>query len=601
MGTVAGVNTRRYHGLLIASLHPPADRYSVFPRVEETVAVNGKKFELATVQYPGAVSPSGYQLMEEFSTVPFPTWTYRCDQMSIEKTVRLIEGEQTAVISYRASGACKLTIRLFISFRDYHGLTQENQSLNTKVLDEAGQIQIKPYEDLPTLTIHHKGTFEADGKWFVNHEYLRELDRGLDFREDLYSPGNIHFDLAGDETIELIASLETGERSVQAQPRRSDDTLVRSLNHFRVLRADGRPTLIAGYPWFTDWSRDTLISLPAYVASGFDPAETRSILEFLLAERDQGILPNRFSDKQSGPEYNTVDASLWFFIAAAAYVRATNDYKFLRDVLYPSALDIIQWHQHGTFFSIHVDPSDHLLWAGEEGTQLTWMDAKVGDSVVTPRLGKPVEINALWFNALKITSDWAAILGDSKTVGELNGEAELVQDSFVKKFWNAERKCLYDVLTLAGPDVSFRPNQIFAISLPYPLLDREQAKDVVQSVQKLLVTPVGLRTLEPSDPHYVPHFIGDMRARDAAYHQGTVWPWLMGPFIEAYLYAYKDELRVKQECEKLVKSMLGLMSDGCLGSIAEVFDGDEPHSSGGCPAQLWSVAQTALAFQRLRN
>jgi predicted glycogen debranching enzyme len=371
------------------------------------------------------------------------------------------------------------------------------------------------------------------------------------------------------------------------------------MDQFRVTRADSRPSLLAGYPWFTDWSRDILISLPALTALGFEPGETKAILEFLLAERKQGILPNRFSDRQSTPEYNTVDASLWFFVAAQAYLDKTGDKAFVETTLFPAALDIVSWHMRGTFYGIQVDSADRLLSAGEPGTQLTWMDAKVGDYVVTPRMGKPVEINALWFNALEISSRWAALIGKNDLSTQLADEAALVKASFVEKFWNAELSCLYDLLTEAGPDPSVRPNQLFALSLPHPLFQGEQAQSIVRVVQQELLTPAGLRTLSPSDPHYRPRYEGDLYSRDTAYHQGTVWPWLIGPFVDAYLHAFDNSAAAKAECRPFVESVLSLMSGYCVGSIGEVYDGDAPHHPGGCPAQLWSVAQTALALQRL--
>jgi len=420
----------------------------------------------------------------------------------------------------------------------------------------------------------------------------------MDYREDLYSPGVLHFSINTDQTVRLAATLEDKIPDLVSVPL-PINPLSRAMDQFRVTRADSRPSLLAGYPWFTDWSRDILISLPALTALGFEPGETKAILEFLLAERKQGILPNRFSDRESTPEYNTVDASLWFFVAAQAYLDKTGDKAFVETTLFPAALDIVSWHMRGTFYGIQVDSADRLLSAGEPGTQLTWMDAKVGDYVVTPRMGKPVEINALWFNALEISSRWAALIGKNDLSTQLADEAVLVKASFVEEFWNAELSCLYDVLTEAGPDPSVRPNQLFALSLPHPLLQGEQAQSIVRVVQQELLTPAGLRTLSPSDPHYRPRYEGDLYSRDTAYHQGTVWPWLIGPFVDAYLHAFDNSAAAKAECRPFVESVLSLMSGYCVGSIGEVYDGDAPHHPGGCPAQLWSVAQTALALQRL--
>ncbi len=600
MGTVAGVNTRRYHGLLVASLHPPANRYSIFPRVEETVEIDGVCLNLATVQYPGTVSPCGYQLLESFSTRPHATWTFRHADLLIEKSVRLLDGEQSVLITYRVNQPCRIQVRLFLSFRDYHSVTHRNESLHTVVSEGPGFAKFHPYEDLPPLTIHHNADlFQRAGAWFENHEYLCELERGLDFREDLYSPGVLHFSGRPDEDLRLLATLESKDFVITEPKLRDGDLLKHALDQFRITRADGKPSLIAGYPWFTDWSRDTLISLPALMAAGFDPKETREILEFLVAERKQGILPNRFSDQGSSPEYNTVDASLWFFVAAHAYVAATGHVDFVRDILLPAALDIIQWHKRGTFYGIGVDTSDHLLHAGQQGVQLTWMDAKIGDYVVTPRIGKPVEINALWFNALRITSHWADLVGNASTKQQLLADALLVQDSFEKLFWNESAGWLNDVLMPSGPDTSLRPNQLFALSLPFPLLNGTKAQAVIRVVEEKLLTTEGLRTLDPDDPEYCARFEGDMRSRDSAYHQGTVWPWLIGPFIQAYLHAFPEVAEAKQRCGKIVESALRLMNVCCLNSIAEVFDAEPPRRPGGCPAQLWSVAQVVLARQLL--
>lgn len=596
MGTVAGVNTRRYHGLLIASLRPPADRYSIFPRVEETVEFGGSTAELAAVQYPGTVSPQGYELLEGFSTVPYPTWRYRFGDLTIEKSLILVEGAQSVLLRYRVNRNCRIRIRVFVSFRDYHAVGHRNEALRRTVTQRSGFVSVHPYADLPELTIHHNASsFEESGVWYENHEYLRELERGLDFREDLYSPGVLHYEARANEDLRLLATLERAPGTVSGKKERFDDPLTRALDQFRITRADGKPSLIAGYPWFTDWSRDTLISLPALVAAGFAAGETRAILEFLVAERNQGILPNRFSDQGSTPEYNTVDAALWFFVAAQAYVQATGDLDFVRKTLYPAALDIIGWHRRGTFYGIGMDASDHLLRAGEQGVQLTWMDAKIGDYVVTPRIGKPVEINALWFNALQIASQWGEWAGDEAGRDDLLAEAGRVRTAFDAKFWNESAGCLYDVLTDSGPDVSLRPNQLFALSLPFPLVSGERARSIIRVVEKALLTPAGLRTLAAGDPKYRGRFEGDMRSRDSAYHQGTVWPWLFGPFVQAYLHAFEGAPEAKARCREIVDVALRLMGLCCLDSVAEVFDGDSPQRAGGCPAQLWSVAQTLLA------
>jgi predicted glycogen debranching enzyme len=467
---------------------------------------------------------------------------------------------------------------------------------------------VQPYAGLPAISLQHEGgRFVPAGWWYRENEYLRELERGLDFREDLYSPDIVEFAMEEGRAVFLTATI--GERLAdpkellekEGERRAFPNRLTRALDQFRVRRADGKPTLLAGYPWFTDWSRDTLISLPAYLRASFPATEVRDILAFLLGERDQGILPNRFSDVGSAPEYNTVDATLWFFVAADVYIAKTSDKEFLESVLYPAALDILEWHHRGTHFGIAVDPTDRLLRAGEPGMQLTWMDARVGNEVITPRIGKPVEINALWYNALCVVVKWADALGISEAARALAEEAQEVLAAFQTKFWNAERECLFDVVTDAGPDASLRPNQLFALALPYRLLEPERAQKVMQVIEKELLTPAGIRTLERSDPRYRARFVGNMAARDSAYHQGTVWPWLMGPFVSAYLYAFGRSDESVNYCQRAIESVLAEMAEYGLGSIGEVADADPPHRPGGCPAQLWSVAQLVLALDQVER
>jgi len=608
MGTVAGVNTRRYHSLLIASQRPPADRISVLSRVEETVSLSDKEFAIATAQYPGAVQPRGFDLLTDFRLDPFPSWRYMLEGVAIEKTVCLLEKSQSVLLCYRASESCKVSVRLFLSFRDYHSLTRQNQALSPTACFANGRCSFTPYRDLPPLTVLHSGRpFSPDAKWYLNNEYLRELDRGLDFREDLYSPGSVVFEIEPDTRVWLLATIE-GDHfagpmdgaaietilAAEAKRRTFRDPLVRALDQFRVVRENGRPSLVAGYPWFTDWSRDILICLPALSRAGFPTADTKAILGMLLEQKSQGLLPNRFTDRYGTVEYNTVDATLWFFIAAYDYIQQSGDLEFLANTLYPAAIDILDWHNRGTAFDIKNDPFDNLLFAGLPGVQLTWMDAKVGDHVVTPRTGKPVEINALWYNALKISAAWASTLGHSAEWAQYSAQANATRDSFQRKFWNEQKGCLYDVLGAAN-DASIRPNQLFSVSLPFPLLDRERAQSVVSVVRNELLTPVGLRTLAPGDPSYHPRFEGDMAARDSAYHRGTVWPWLVGPFVGAYLYAFGHNAFSLAYCDKILKGIESEMHTCCLGSISEVYDAESPQWPGGCPAQLWSVAQLIVA------
>ncbi len=619
MGTVAGVNTRRYHSLLITSFNPPADRYSLLSRVEERVSIGSETFDLATAQYPGAVHPDGFRLLEEFRLRPFPSWRYRAGAATVLKTVCLLDNKQAVLVRYELSHACRLEVRPLLSFREYHSLAHRSTQLQNQPVEEPGRLAFAPYPELPPLTIFHSGSaFVRDGMWFLNHEYLRELDRGLDFREDLFSPGSILFDAGlgqsawfiatlepahfqsplDDSAIESILNEERGRREFGSTPDLAS-TLRRALDQFRVTRFDSKPSLLAGYPWFTDWSRDTLVSLPALSEAGFPLEETKQILTMLLEARSQGLVPNRFSDAHSAPEYNTADATLWLLIAADHFAQTTKDFDFLRDFLYPAAQDILEWHYRGTHYDIHVDPSDRLLSAGAPDTQLTWMDAKVRSLPVTPRYGKPVEINALWYNAVRIVARWCAILNLPKEQERLDQEADIILASFRQTFWNEARGCLYDVITPASRDARIRPNQLFALSLPFPLLDREQARSVVDTVQKELLTPVGLRTLERSDPDYRRRFEGSPEERDNAYHQGSVWPWLIGPFLAAYFYAYGQSEETVTFGRRIIARFERELSACCLGSLCEIYDADPPYRAAGCPAQLWSVAQLIAAAKHL--
>ena len=568
MGTVAGVNTRRYHALLVASLRPPVERYVLLSRVEEEVLLDGRSCALGACQYPGAVSPRGFEYLDEFRIDPCSTWRYALDGVALEKQVYLVDSRQAVVIRYRSDCAMSLRVRPFLAYRDYHSLGHQRSDL---------------FGALPPLEFLHTGEFQPDPHWYYNVEYLVELERGLDFREDLFTPGLIVLDLKPGEWTPLCASLAQVSDVPDPGGRRCP---------FVVRRADGRPTILAGYPWFTDWGRDTMISLPGLLITPGRLADAQSIIECFLAFMNRGVIPNRFPDAGETPEYNTADATLWMFQAVRVWLEAGGDRSFLRDTFFPAAKEIVAWHRRGTWYGICVDPSDRLLKAGLPGTQLTWMDAKVGDWVVTPRHGKPVEINALWHGVLCLAAGWAAELGDPQAE-EYRAEAISVRASFRAKFWNPERDCLYDVLAEEGPVAKIRPNQIFAASLPHGLLERDQQQAVVGIVERELLTPVGLRTLERADPDYHPRYEGSPVQRDGAYHQGTVWPWLLGAYIDAYLNAFGKTGESLAYCRGLMERLEAEASrGGCLGSIAEIYDGEEPRFPRGCPAQAWSVAMT---------
>ncbi|MCC6364642.1 MAG: glycogen debranching enzyme family protein [Bryobacterales bacterium] len=611
MGTVAGANTRRYHGLLVASLRPPVERYVLLSRVEEQILCDGERHILGAAQYPGVIAPSGFQLLEEFRRDPFPTWRYRTGCADVEKRLFLVQGEQTVVVQYRVSNKARLCVQPFLAYRDYHSLQHANEGFHRQVEDRGAMLLARPYEGLPALRLFHNGAgFVPEGNWYYRNEYRKEMQRGLDFQEDVYSPGWIHFELSPGKTAYVVATIEgrdsvgldtlrgweaseRARRAASAAQARTEfeARLNLAADQFLVHRANGSPTIIAGYPWFTDWGRDTMISLPGLLITRGRAGEAEHILKGFLDAMDQGLIPNRFPDAGEKPEYNTADGTLWMFPAAWALKQAGSSGAFLRETFYPAAKDILRWHRRGTHFGIGVDAGDGLLRAGAAGTQLTWMDAKAGDWVVTPRHGKPVEINALWYNALRMMACWAHEYGELRYEAQLEAEAARVRTSFEEKFWNPKRRCLYDRLAPEGPDERFRPNQIFAVSLPFPLMNQDQRQSILERVEETLLTPFGLRTLAPDEPDYHGRYEGGPRERDGAYHQGTVWPWLLGPYLEARLRVLGLTADNLSFCNKLLQNMEVELQSYCLGSLAEIYDGDAPHRPKGAVAQAWSVAE----------
>ncbi|MDX2041145.1 MAG: amylo-alpha-1,6-glucosidase [Acidobacteriota bacterium] len=618
--TIIGLNTRRYHGLLMAAIKPPVGRMLLLSKLEETLIVNGERFDLSANQYSGAVHPEGHRYLKEFRLDPFPIFVYEVAGVTLEKSVFMVHGENTVVVEYkrrkksRAVKDCRLELHPLVAFRDYHSTTHENSAISNHVesLDELATIH--PYADLPDLHFAHNAEeLTATGYWYRNFEFQAERERGLDFREDLFNPFALKFDLGKTAAADVIASTEHHQAADADKLRKAElnrrkkllsgvkrDELTQALtlaaDQFIVARGNQK-TIIAGYHWFADWGRDTMIALPGLTLTTKRYDVAKSILLEFAKHVDRGMLPNRFPDAGEAPEYNTVDATLWYFEAVRALLAHTNDYDFVRKHLYDTLKDIIVWHERGTRYNIHVD-EDGLLFAGEPGVQLTWMDAKVGDWVVTPRIGKPVEIQALWFNALKVMEELAAKFGETDNAERFSSMAERAKESFNRQFWNEAAGCLpgylYDVVDGEMRDVSIRPNQIFAVSLTHSMLDDERAKQVVAVVERELLTTapsVGLRTLSPSDPNYIGVYQGDMLSRDGAYHQGTVWPWPMGAFLTAYLKANGDSKAGRKQVRKWLDGFLPHLNKACLGQVSEIFDGDEPHTPRGCVAQAWSVAE----------
>ncbi|MEN2774899.1 amylo-alpha-1,6-glucosidase [Acetivibrio clariflavus] len=617
--TIVGVNTRRYHGLLIASLKPPVSRHLILSKIDESITIGDESFDLFSYEVPGFIM-KGYHYMEGFEREPLPKFIFRVGDVYIEKTVSMVYGENTvAVVYYVRNGEESINLRLtpLVNFRDYHHCSRKENLNFYKSVAGKDSVILRPQNyDIDITLFCSEGEFKPmDYCWFYNMDYSIERERGMASTEDHYIPGYFDINIKPNEekyitviaTVEKELKLKDGLKIIGNEIERLealvkkagyDDELskilVRSADSFIVHReSTNAKTIIAGYPWFTDWGRDTMIALPGItlVTKRFDDA--KDILYTFSRYVKDGLIPNMFPDEGNEPSYNTVDAPLWYFEAVNKYISYTKDYDFVKDNIYDGLKQIIDYYKKGTKFDIRMD-DDFLITAGNEHTQLTWMDAKVGDWVVTPRHGKAVEINALWYNALRIMAELSERYGDSsKSYIEL---AQKVKESFENKFWNSEKECLYDCLTPNYKDDKVRPNQILAVSLSYPVIEGEMAKKVVNKVYKELYTANGLRSLSPKCREYVGIYIGDQYRRDGAYHQGTVWTWPLGHFITAYLRVNNYSDKSKKDAMSFIEAIKDHLKDACIGSISEIFDGDEPLIPRGCYAQAWSVAEILRAY-----
>lgn len=607
--TIIGCNSRRYHGLLVAATNPPAERTALVSKLDETVIVNGDRYELGVNKYPGnIVHPTGNVYLQSFVRNFFPEWVYNANGVELKKTIAMIHGQNTTVITYEVTKSIHpFTLELLplLSVRGYHSLMHANDALSRFSTFANNIFTTKLYDGTPAINIHVPGgTYQHQPSWFLHFNYAVEQYRGLDYEEDLFSPGNFSVELKKGDVLGVILSTEAmdgknalqlleqeKERREMLLGKRGKDETVQQLflaaDQFIVRRGDDLKTIIAGYHWFTDWGRDTMISLPGLCLSTGRFEDAKKIIAAFASSVSMGMLPNRFQDNNEPPEYNNVDGTLWYFIAIQKYLEATGDREFVINEILPVLKEIIDWHFRGTRYNIHVD-TDGLLYAGEIGQQLTWMDARIGTWVVTPRMGKPVEIQALWYNALKI---FAGLL----KMNEQEYDAELVElsaakakQSFENLFWNEAGNYLYDVIDEHGkPDESLRPNQLFAISLPYALLDGDKAFAVLEMVTEKLYTPVGLRSLPPEDVHYVHQYGGDAWHRDSSYHEGTVWSWLLGPYIDALIKTGDQQVRAKE----VIENFKYHLNEGGIGTVSEIFDADAPHHPRGCMAQAWGVAE----------
>jgi predicted glycogen debranching enzyme len=619
-GTVSGIRTRRYHALLLTATKPPAGRLVLVNGFDAALETASGTFALSSQLYPPDVMhPDGASRIAEFRPEQWPQWLFSLeDGTRVQQEIFVVNGASLVVLSWRLltpGGKAILSLRPFLSGRDYHSMHHENSAFQFQPMINGQRIEWRPYPGLPGIIALSNGAYRHQPEWYRNFVYEQERARGLDFTEDLAAPGTFQWDLAAGEAVLILAAEgfekeqlqanQTAEESllrlrIKERRRRGNfvTPLDRAADGYLVRRGKGK-TIVAGYPWFTDWGRDTFISLRGLCLATGRLDEARDILLEWSGVVSEGMLPNLFPDQGDRPEYNSVDASLWYIIAVHEFLETIKDtgralLQSQKKALQQAVKAILSGYSQGTRYGIRMD-YDGLLAAGVPGVQLTWMDAKVGDWVVTPRIGKPVEVQALWLNALWIGSQFSERWKEPFLRGS---------ESFRARFWHEQGSYLYDVVDIDHQpgklDSTFRPNQIFAVGgLPIALLDGDRARRIVDGVQRRLWTPLGLRSLAPEEPGYTPHYQGGVRERDGAYHQGTVWPWLVGPFVEAWLRVRGETPEARHEArERFLTPILEHLNDAGLGHVSEIADADPPHTPRGCPFQAWSLAEL-LRLQRV--
>lgn len=621
--TVIGANTRRYHALLCAATRAPQERAILVSKADETLTVFGPSgdthYELGTNLWPGTVAPEGYHNLAEFQLDPLPRWVYEIPTadgtVRLQKTLWMPAEHNTTVVEYALleGPAAQLAIRPYVTGRDYHSTHRANTHFNTRPEVSPGIVAMKPYPGLPWVVFSHEGQFFHDGAWYYDFEWPIEQERGLDCHEDAYAAGTFVLKLEVGQPKHFIVSTSpqsvtlsaaTKEREIErrtelAEGREWTDPQAKlrlGADQFIVRREDGLHTILAGYPWFTDWGRDTMIALPGLCLSTGRYDIARSILLSFAGAMSRGMIPNRFPEAGETPDYNTVDATLWFFHAVSQYGEISGDMETVGN-LYPRLVESIEWHLTGTRFGIQADDEDGLLNAGDPNSQLTWMDAKVGDVAFTPRNGKPVEIQALWFNALRFMATASKNLGNEDMAGICAEWSRKIAANFPDLFWNEAEGCLYDCINGETRDPSVRPNQVLAVSLPHRLLPRDRETRVIERVRADLLTPHGLRSLSPKDKRYRGIYKGDQWTRDSSYHQGTVWAWPIGPFLTGYLKVNEYSEAARTQVREWLQPLLKHLDEAGLNSISEIFDGDAPFTPRGCFAQAWSVSEVLRVLE----
>lgn len=616
-GTVAGANTRRYHALLLTARVPPGERYVLVSHLEEWLSVDGESCPLSTNLYPGAVYPTGYLHCESFSSIPWPTWTFLWKGLTIQREVLCVRGRDIVIVRWKmlgpTSGRVSLLVRPMLTGRDYHALHHENETLSMDTSIDGGSVAWWPYHSLPAVRAFHTGQYRHAPDWYRQVQFPLEQDRGLESEEDWWSPGEFHFEVLTKRSHSLaltsemtdpphvphLISRERLRRGRLLKAMSCADSMAHTFRQatesFLTIRGT-RQTVIAGYPWFTDWGRDTFISLTGLCLVTGRHTVARHIIESFIPYISEGMVPNRFPDVGHEPEYNTIDASLWFVYAVDKYLDYTQDARSVRAIAWPAIKQILDGYCQGIRYAIHMD-DDGLITGGVPGVQLTWMDARIGERVVTPRHGKPVEIQALWIRALEIGDRLGTRFGDGDYAAHCRALRTRAVDSFRAKFWNDSGGYLYDVVDgPEGNDPSMRPNQVYAIALCDDVVSQERAHQVLQLVKDQLLTPVGLRTLSPFDSRYCGRYEGGAPERDRAYHQGTVWPFLLGPFVTAWVKTYGKSNQIRTEARSFLDGLAAHTRETCIGHVSEIFDGDAPHHPRGCPAQAWSIAEPLRAI-----
>jgi predicted glycogen debranching enzyme len=616
--SVSGALTRSYHGLLVDGSEFPQHRYVMLSKFDETIVINGKRYELGCNQFSDAISPEGFLYIQSFTQEIYPIYVYAVAGVTLKKEILGIHGYNTTLVRYSViSAPCSFSLEYepFIAAREHHTVVRANNLFRTQSSFEDATLYCKPYENIPPLFIKIPGaSYEHCPKWYLNFEYLHEYKRGLAYQEDLMRLGR--FTVSVKENATILVSASTSDlhkedlqllwdqeiarrynlfdRALAKTSR--EKILIRAADQFIVRRKDALTSIVAGYPWFTDWGRDTMIALPGLCLTTGRAEEAREILLAYASYMSFGMIPNRFVDGSGEAEYGSVDATLWWIIACYKYFQATSDMPFLYNII-DKIEEAISWYKKGTRYQIKGNSLD-LIEAGDPTTQLTWMDARVREYPETPRNGLSVEVNGLWINALFIYAHFLQQKNQVQRANEFQERALKARHNFIHTFWDHENSILFDYINGDYTDRSIRPNQLIAISLPFEVVPNEYAEKILVSIEEQLLTQKGIRTLSPKDSRYRSRYCGNVMQRDSAYHQGTVWPWLLGPYISTLIRVRGQKGR--EQASAILNEFLDneYLNEGCVGTVSEIFDGDAPHKARGCPAQAWSVGEILVALMQ---